>query len=384
MASRPTVHEVMRRRVTERSFASVLVRTAVTSVGAIAVLVARRRKERRAAGGSADDLVSLDLRLRNGEVPQAPQERRAMRVLVAQRLHRTCHRRTGLVLLGVLFGGLTVLMALTRDARQSIGFGVLTVVFVGWMAYQGKVQDRRLRTMRAALGNNGPKGGPGSTRHGRDPRRPAADAAQDGQASAGSRRGFTAQAGQCAHGPTFDPGDVGEDRAGLGEALLIARFTGLRDQCRRVRPQAGRLAVQRVAGAQAAVEPFGALGDEVAVKVAEQGATGAGLLHQQGGRGQAPLRVTGALEPGAHQPAGLLDAAVTGVGGGRIQERVDAGGDVGNDLSVRVGQVPWRGEGEGAVPLLEEGQGAAAVGRSGIWRRARTDPGPSVSSGDRI
>ncbi|WP_312038259.1 hypothetical protein [Streptomyces galbus] len=142
----------------ERSFASVLVRTAVTSVGAIAVLVARRRKEKRAAGGSADDLVSLDLRLRNGEVPEAPQERRAMRDLVAQRLHRTRHRRTALVLLGVLFGGLTVLMALTRDVRQSIGFGVLTVVFVGWMAYQGKVQDRRLRTMRAALGDDDPEG----------------------------------------------------------------------------------------------------------------------------------------------------------------------------------------------------------------------------------
>ncbi|MFI1377226.1 hypothetical protein ACH4UY_35150 [Streptomyces longwoodensis] len=145
----------------ERSFASVLVRTAGTSVGAIAVLVARRRKEKRAAGGSADDLVSLDLRIRNGEVPEAPHERRAMRDLVAQRLHRMRHRRMGLVLLGVLFGGLTVFMALTQDARQSIGFGVLTVVFLGWMAYQGKVQDRRLRTMRAALGDDGPEGRPG-------------------------------------------------------------------------------------------------------------------------------------------------------------------------------------------------------------------------------
>ncbi|MES9525273.1 hypothetical protein [Streptomyces capoamus] len=139
-----------------RSFASVLVRTAVTSVGAIAVLVVRRRRERRAAGGSADDLVSLDLKLREGEVPEDPQERRAMRDLVAQRLHRTRHRRAALVLLGVLFGGLTVLLALTGNARQSIGFGVLTVVFVGWIAYQGHVQDRRLRSMRAALVDDGP------------------------------------------------------------------------------------------------------------------------------------------------------------------------------------------------------------------------------------
>ncbi|MEU2065091.1 hypothetical protein [Streptomyces sp. NPDC013455] len=134
-----------------RSFASVLLRTAVTSVGAIAVLVARRRREKRAAGGSADDLVSLDLGLRHGEVPDAPRERRAMRDLVAQRLHQTRHRRAALVLLVLLFGGLTVLLALTGDARQSIGFGVLTVVFVGWMAFQGHVQDRRLRAMRAAL-----------------------------------------------------------------------------------------------------------------------------------------------------------------------------------------------------------------------------------------
>ncbi|GGW13739.1 hypothetical protein GCM10018980_15770 [Streptomyces capoamus] len=138
-----------------RSFASVLVRTAVTSVGAIAVLVVRRRREKRAAGG-ADDLVSLDLKLRDGEVPEDPQERRAMRDLVAQRLHRTRHRRAALVLLGVLFGGLTVLLALTGNARQSIGFGVLTVVFVGWIAYQGHVQDRRLRSMRAALADDGP------------------------------------------------------------------------------------------------------------------------------------------------------------------------------------------------------------------------------------
>ncbi|MFF7646063.1 hypothetical protein [Streptomyces canus] len=67
----------------ERSAASVPVRTAFASLGGIAVVTAVRREETRVAG-SRDGLVSLDRRLRRGEVPTTPGERQAMRDLAEQ------------------------------------------------------------------------------------------------------------------------------------------------------------------------------------------------------------------------------------------------------------------------------------------------------------
>ncbi|AYN43075.1 hypothetical protein D9753_34050 [Streptomyces dangxiongensis] len=134
-----------------RPVLSVLLRTAFTSVGAIAVVLTRRRKERRAAGGSADAVVALDAKLRRGEVPSAPEERGAMRELVAQRLHRMRHRVPALICLAVLFTAVTLLMVFTGTVRQAVGFAVLTVVFVGWIIYHGNRRHERLRTMDAAL-----------------------------------------------------------------------------------------------------------------------------------------------------------------------------------------------------------------------------------------
>nr|BFD88079.1 hypothetical protein StreXyl84_74800 [Streptomyces sp. Xyl84] len=136
-----------------RSFLSVVVRTAVISLGGIGVALSARRREKRAAGGTTDDLVSLDRRLRTGEVPSDPRERRAMRELVGQRLHRSRHRVAALVLLGVLFGSITVLTAFTAGPRQTVGMAVITVVFLGAMLRNSRVQTRRLRTMSAALGS---------------------------------------------------------------------------------------------------------------------------------------------------------------------------------------------------------------------------------------
>lgn len=134
-----------------RSALSVFLRTAFVSVGGIAVALVVRRRERRAAGGSTDGLVSLDRRLRTGEVPVEPGEREAMRALVAQRLHRTRHRMAAMVFLAVLFCGVTVLVAATAGTRQTIGFALLTVVFLAWSIANGNLHHRRLLTMRAAL-----------------------------------------------------------------------------------------------------------------------------------------------------------------------------------------------------------------------------------------
>ncbi|MFE6331773.1 hypothetical protein ACFVP3_33375 [Streptomyces sp. NPDC057806] len=134
-----------------RSFATVVLRTAIMSAGGICIMVIMRRKEKRAAGGKTNDLLSLDQKLRKGEVPQDPREQSAMRDLVAQRLHRTRHRVAALIFLAVLFTTVTVGTALTAGPRQTIGMTVLSVGFIAWMIYFSNLQNRRLHTMRAAL-----------------------------------------------------------------------------------------------------------------------------------------------------------------------------------------------------------------------------------------
>ncbi|MET7735203.1 hypothetical protein ABZT02_28120 [Streptomyces sp. NPDC005402] len=140
----------------ERSPGSVLVRMAFTSLGGIAVVLAVRRREKRAAG-STDGLVSLDRKLRRGEVPTAPEERQAMRDLVEQRLHRTRHRVAAQIFLVVLWGAFVVLTALTAGPRQTLGLAVLGVAFLGWLTLYGNLQHRRLRTMRTALTTDVPQ-----------------------------------------------------------------------------------------------------------------------------------------------------------------------------------------------------------------------------------
>ncbi|MER6136175.1 hypothetical protein [Streptomyces sp. NPDC001815] len=132
------------------SAASVVARTALMSTGGIAVVLVARRKEKRAAG-STDSLVVLDRKLRKGDVPVDPAQREAMRGLVDQRLHRTRHRVAALVFLAALFCSVTVLTALTSGTRQTIGFALFTVVFLGWSIANSTSQNRRLRTMEAAL-----------------------------------------------------------------------------------------------------------------------------------------------------------------------------------------------------------------------------------------
>ena len=136
---------------------SVVLRTALMSLGGIVVVLIGRKRERRAAGGSTNSLLSLDRKLREGEVPVDPSERGAMRALVAQRLHRTRHRGPALGFLAVLFCAVTVLTALSSGPRQTIGLALLTVVFLAWSVGNGNLQQRRLRAMRAALdGDNAP------------------------------------------------------------------------------------------------------------------------------------------------------------------------------------------------------------------------------------
>src|SRR4051812_40456852 len=130
----------------ERSIASALLYVVFASVGGVGVMLAVRRREKRAAGGSVDSLVSLDRKLRRGEVPvpTAPQERQAMRDLVDQRLHRTRHRVAAQVFLTVLFCAVVVLTALTASLPQTLGMGLFAGVFLAWLVLYGNRQHRRL------------------------------------------------------------------------------------------------------------------------------------------------------------------------------------------------------------------------------------------------
>ncbi len=130
---------------------AVLIRVAFSSLGGVAVLLAVRRKEKRATGTDTTGLVTLDGRIRSGDVPTDPAEREALRALVAKRLHRTRNRPWALAFLVLLFGGVTVLTALTAGPRETIGFGILAVAFPVWIYFQGRKQLRRLHRMREAL-----------------------------------------------------------------------------------------------------------------------------------------------------------------------------------------------------------------------------------------
>ncbi|MGW7090204.1 hypothetical protein ACWGH2_42880 [Streptomyces sp. NPDC054871] len=133
------------------SVAAVLLRLAATSTGGVLVLVMVRRKEKRAAGGSATSLAALDGKLRTGEVPTDPAERKAMRDLVEQRLHRGRHRVLATVFLACLFAFVVAMTAMTSGLRQTLGFALFSVIFVGWLIANGNLQNRRLRHMRGAL-----------------------------------------------------------------------------------------------------------------------------------------------------------------------------------------------------------------------------------------
>lgn len=134
-----------------RSVPAVLARVVITSVGGLWIALRIRSREKRAAGGSTGGLVALERQLRTGEVPGEPERRQAMRELVDRRLHRTRHRGAALVFLFLLFGGVVVLTALTAGPRQTLGFGLLTVVFLTWAVVGGGRGQRRLRHMRDLL-----------------------------------------------------------------------------------------------------------------------------------------------------------------------------------------------------------------------------------------
>ncbi|MFK4110877.1 hypothetical protein [Streptomyces sp. NPDC002176] len=133
-----------------------VVRVCLYSVAGLGFMLARRRKEKRAAGGSMDRLVRVEQRLRAGETPSDPEDRRIMREIVERRLHQTRNRVPALVFLALLFAGITVLTGFTASPWRTVGLAVFGVVFLGWMIWNSNRQTHRLRTMRDALQGGDP------------------------------------------------------------------------------------------------------------------------------------------------------------------------------------------------------------------------------------
>src|SRR5690606_33262424 len=143
-----------------------------------------------------------------------------------------------------------------------------------------------------------------SARHGRHtgPRVIPGNAVQTRRTTPPWARASAAAAGaQGAHRLGLDAGELLQYGTGPVEEGRVAGLAGLGDQRGGLRPQLGGLGVPGVAGAQGGVvEPPGALGEEVAVEGAEQGAAGAAVLHEAGRLRQVLLRPVGTAQPAPH------------------------------------------------------------------------------------
>ncbi|MFD5143011.1 hypothetical protein [Streptomyces sp. NPDC058401] len=135
-----------------RSPLGALLRAGSGAVGATVMLLLMRRRERRMiSAASEEDYVSLDDRLRHGEVPESEEGRAAMGRLVRDRLDRSRHRVWALAFLFLLFASITTLAATTADVRQAVVLALLATAFLTWLTWTGVHQHRLLVRMDGEL-----------------------------------------------------------------------------------------------------------------------------------------------------------------------------------------------------------------------------------------
>ncbi|CAM5278745.1 hypothetical protein SAVIM338S_00103 [Streptomyces avidinii] len=135
-----------------RSPLEALLRASSGAVGATAMLLLMRRRERRAiSAASEEDYVSLDDRLRHGEVPESEEERAAMGRLVQDRLRKQRHRGWALAFLFLLFGSVTTLAAASGGVRQAVVLAVIATAFLTWLTWNSVHQHRLLVRMAGEL-----------------------------------------------------------------------------------------------------------------------------------------------------------------------------------------------------------------------------------------
>lgn len=127
-------------------------------------MMRRRRRDGRSVGADADDLPVLERRMRHGDLPADPEERRIMRGLAQRRLAQMGRRpaRWGFLVLGVIVAGLTALMAANGDMVQAVCTAVGGAAFLGWMAVMRRRNLARLTRAERRL-SAGPHSGHGQT-----------------------------------------------------------------------------------------------------------------------------------------------------------------------------------------------------------------------------
>ncbi|MEV7019716.1 hypothetical protein [Streptomyces sp. NPDC093991] len=122
---------------------------------AVAVLAVQRRRAARAVGTDAGGLADLNRRIRHREVPQAPEERAAVRRLVAEQLGQM--ERAGkwlpywLGAMGLAAVGLFVLGAVSGSLIFPLLFAAGMVALCAWVLWMRRRSLDRLHWMRQAL-----------------------------------------------------------------------------------------------------------------------------------------------------------------------------------------------------------------------------------------
>jgi uncharacterized membrane protein len=128
-----------------------LLRAVLYSAVTVWFAVRRRRQEKAVAGGSADDLATLNHMLRAGKVPSDPARRDAMRTLVDQRLQRVRHRKAALVFLGGLLAVTAAGMFFTVTLTRALAYCAVCGACFAYIFVAGGVALHRLRWMRESL-----------------------------------------------------------------------------------------------------------------------------------------------------------------------------------------------------------------------------------------
>jgi hypothetical protein len=122
---------------------------------AIAVLAVQRRRAARAVGIDTDGLADLNRKIRHHEVPQDPEERAAVRRLVAEQLGHM--ERAGkwlpywLGAMGLVAVGMLVLGILSGSLVFPLLFAVGMAALCLWVLWMRRRSLDRLRRMRQAL-----------------------------------------------------------------------------------------------------------------------------------------------------------------------------------------------------------------------------------------
>jgi Flp pilus assembly protein TadB len=109
-------------------------------------MMRRRRRDSRAVGADAAELPLLERRMRHGDLPADPEERRVMRALAQRRLAQMnrSYAKWAFVLLAVIVAGLSALQLAAGHTVPGICTLLLGAAFLGWMFLMRRRNQARL------------------------------------------------------------------------------------------------------------------------------------------------------------------------------------------------------------------------------------------------